>query len=782
MKKSKVKTLSLSLLPSLSILSVSSFVFSCEVSDNNEKHNIDNNKNTNQQNLQTNSLSKQSGLDNKVNQSNDLESTNSDSKIEKQESPTDSIDNEKDSQNKEQKNQATTDTNELNVGQSDSVLNNPKIEKESKIKSENTSDSKSENHTGGKPTKTVDNSFYPTQPSHEFTESNLKEDEIKEKILSAKYLSSNYFSHPDYKIKDYKTVIRGDGKDPKKLELIDKSGNVVSDVKWFIRTQYPGENVYSSSDQTPEDVSINITNDGVVTGKKHQQEQRTYQVWAEWKGYLFKTYVQVLSDDEIRGVDEDAQSRAKVKEIVKGWDNLSDINKVLKAYDWIAENVEYKIRGDLISDQTAYSCLIEKSCVCAGYAKGFELFMNELNIPTKTIVGEVRREWHIWNLVEIEGKWYHIDVTWDANVEWQKNRKKVKRTTYTYFLVNDNDIKPGRRHTKPFLESMMGSKYRGYKLDNLIKSEEDIRRIVEMQVSEKYNSESKFVSFVTGNSFTDHDLVEKIIQEKTGQKFVKKHEGWRNINFKTLSYAFSIDNSKISEIKTIDLNAEKISNDKSDYIIKIYGDNLPDLSKENIWVKNAFIENVEKVGNDYLVYLSNFDNFGSCEVELSVYKIGYKFNIVKNNKLTFNVLRHEKPKAQFIGINSNSGILKNLDLDMEYRLGLDPWQDVKTTEIELNNIGTREISVRKKASKSMMASQIQKISASKPSYIDKEVKVNNNKIIGVDSNMQYRLVDTNNWIDINSIYLENLKPGTYELRTKPGVNLLASDIVRVQIH
>ncbi|VEU60587.1 Uncharacterized protein involved in cytokinesis, contains TGc (transglutaminase/protease-like) domain [Mycoplasmopsis bovigenitalium] len=688
------------------------------------------------------------------------------------------------SSNKTEKDKpAATTTLPISTNSSDE---NKQISKENENNSADNSANKlsanNKNNQEVRHSKVVDSSFYPTQPTQTFNEISMQEQEIKNKILSTKNLASNFYSHPDFKFKETSSIIKGDGKDAKKLELVDKSGHPVEGVKWFIKAQYPEEKVYSSSEKTPQDVSISITSDGVVTGKEHEQEQRSYQVWAEYKGYLFRTIVRVLSKFEVKALNEETLSIEKVREITKNWHNLSDVIKARNAYDWISKNVKYQERGDLVSDQTAYSCLIENLCVCAGYAKGFQMFMNELNIPSKTIVGALRNEWHIWNLVELEGQWYHVDVTWDANTEFTKyGTKKTRATSYTYFLVNDNDIAPGRKFNNYIPKSLMGEKYRGFQLEGLIKSEEDIRKIVEMQVSAKYNSDSKFVSFVTGNSFTDHAMVERIIKEKTGHDAGEKHTGYRN-NFRTLKYKFYIDSSKINNIKTIQLKADNFKNDKSDYIIKVSGVDLPTLTKENIWVKGAYIEKVEQSGNDYLVYLSNFNNFGQSDVELSVYKIGYKFNVDNLGKLSFDVKRHNKPQAKLIGVDENSGILQNLDSGMEYRLGLDEWKDITTNQIELKGIGTKLISIRKKSSKSMMASEIQLIKPQKYSYIDKEVKVYDNKIIGVDSNMEYRLINTRDWQDINSIYLENLKPGTYEVRIKPGENLLASESIKVNIN
>lgn len=63
---------------------------------------------------------------------------------------------------------------------------------------------------------------------------------------------------------------------------------------------------------------------------------------------------------------------------------------------------------------SAYGCLVNKRCVCAGYARAYQLLLSELGIPCTYIHGEVvGRGRHAWNYVELGGQGYYTDVTWD---------------------------------------------------------------------------------------------------------------------------------------------------------------------------------------------------------------------------------------------------------------------------------------------------------------------------------------------------------------------------------
>ena len=70
--------------------------------------------------------------------------------------------------------------------------------------------------------------------------------------------------------------------------------------------------------------------------------------------------------------------------------------------------------------------------VCEGYAKGFKVLCDQLGIPCVLIGGTVVqnnvREGHMWNGVQIGGRWYLVDATWDD---------KVDTISYQYFLAGD---------------------------------------------------------------------------------------------------------------------------------------------------------------------------------------------------------------------------------------------------------------------------------------------------------------------------------------------------------
>ena len=98
--------------------------------------------------------------------------------------------------------------------------------------------------------------------------------------------------------------------------------------------------------------------------------------------------------------------------------NMTDYEKVVAANNFLVEYVkyDYDVYGkdaDLMVIHTAKGALQNGLAVCDGYSHAFETIMNHYGIENKYITGASMTESHGWNLVKINSKWYHVDVTWN---------------------------------------------------------------------------------------------------------------------------------------------------------------------------------------------------------------------------------------------------------------------------------------------------------------------------------------------------------------------------------
>ena len=99
-------------------------------------------------------------------------------------------------------------------------------------------------------------------------------------------------------------------------------------------------------------------------------------------------------------------------------DGMSDYEKELAVYEWMVSNLAYDSGALVVIPETdedsdnPYGVLKYHNAVCVGYATTFRLFMQMLEIPCKVVHNDDL--FHSWDLVQLDGHWYHVDVYADV--------------------------------------------------------------------------------------------------------------------------------------------------------------------------------------------------------------------------------------------------------------------------------------------------------------------------------------------------------------------------------
>ncbi len=119
-------------------------------------------------------------------------------------------------------------------------------------------------------------------------------------------------------------------------------------------------------------------------------------------------------------------------------------------FDAINRLITYDDKADY--NQTAYSGLVGRRTVCAGYARAFQYVLNKLDIPCYYIFGTANGEYHAWNIVQLDGQWYNVDLTWSD---------QPSGASYTYYNITDATF--SANHTRSAASSKLpaagGTKY-----------------------------------------------------------------------------------------------------------------------------------------------------------------------------------------------------------------------------------------------------------------------------------------------------------------------------------
>lgn len=132
-------------------------------------------------------------------------------------------------------------------------------------------------------------------------------------------------------------------------------------------------------------------------------------------------------ENNVTPLFEDTTSRAyriyeKAKSVLREivTDNMTNYEKALSIFDWIANTNNYDYNAYYASGSTSYCCyyleglFLDKyhNVVCDGMSKGYSLLCNMEGIDCIRVMGSANGGGHAWNKVKIGYKWYVVDLTW----------------------------------------------------------------------------------------------------------------------------------------------------------------------------------------------------------------------------------------------------------------------------------------------------------------------------------------------------------------------------------
>ncbi|MDF1618363.1 transglutaminase domain-containing protein [Petrocella sp. FN5] len=136
-------------------------------------------------------------------------------------------------------------------------------------------------------------------------------------------------------------------------------------------------------------------------------------------------------------------AKNKAKEVVGQiiTSHMSDFEKELAIHDYIVHQVTYD-QSPVLNPAvfTIYGALIDGRAVCHGYAEAFQYMAYLAGLNTKIVFGTAKVDGvdigHAWNMIELDGKYYHVDTTWNDPVSSLGSHN----ITYDYFNVTDQDL------------------------------------------------------------------------------------------------------------------------------------------------------------------------------------------------------------------------------------------------------------------------------------------------------------------------------------------------------
>lgn len=163
-----------------------------------------------------------------------------------------------------------------------------------------------------------------------------------------------------------------------------------------------------------------------------------------------------VSQEYLTNLEQERVVDAKIASIVAkvDSDNMTDFEKVKFANDYIVQHTAYS-EDTVASAHSAYAIAQEGKAVCQGYALFALKLLRALDVEAMYVVGEVYTGGHAWNLVKVDGAWYHLDTTWNDPVP-----DRGKGVRYDYFLINDEDLRKDHTWVAEDYPQAKSDKYR----------------------------------------------------------------------------------------------------------------------------------------------------------------------------------------------------------------------------------------------------------------------------------------------------------------------------------
>jgi len=111
-------------------------------------------------------------------------------------------------------------------------------------------------------------------------------------------------------------------------------------------------------------------------------------------------------------------------------DSMSDKEKALAVHDYICANFYY---DSTLGTFDMYNFVVNGSGVCQAYMLTYNYILNKLGIDSYAVISDDIN--HTWNIVNLDGEYYQVDVTWD-----DYTYQLLGWANHNYFMLTDEEI------------------------------------------------------------------------------------------------------------------------------------------------------------------------------------------------------------------------------------------------------------------------------------------------------------------------------------------------------
>lgn len=180
----------------------------------------------------------------------------------------------------------------------------------------------------------------------------------------------------------------------------------IDDIKKLIDEKHTISNInnFVHPFNSFESINIDISNSGKITIKNKKAYNDDEIIFV--KGYI-ETFI-----------------------ITNSINSMNNYDKIKTFHDHIINITKYD--NEYTEDSyTAYDLLTTGKSICGGYSDIMSIYLNMIGLQNY----KINSENHIWNLVNLDGSWYHLDATWDDPVDGNN-----QYLIHNFFLISTNEL------------------------------------------------------------------------------------------------------------------------------------------------------------------------------------------------------------------------------------------------------------------------------------------------------------------------------------------------------
>lgn len=140
---------------------------------------------------------------------------------------------------------------------------------------------------------------------------------------------------------------------------------------------------------------------------------------------------------------EKKSTQTQIDAVVEEWlsqiaADASDFEKSRYVYEKLINEVDYDTNSE--NNQNIISVFINRKTVCQGYADAVVYLLNQLGINASIVTGTANQEPHAWNIVQLDGEYYLMDVTWGNSRYLSEDTTEKKQINYAYLNTTSEEL------------------------------------------------------------------------------------------------------------------------------------------------------------------------------------------------------------------------------------------------------------------------------------------------------------------------------------------------------